>query len=356
MIQIARSNFYIECSAFERVREKLLSEPRDTRLDEVLGRWVRPSDRSLPLAFLGRTLRDLLRTPFQQLKETRGVGPKKIACMIELLERAAGTKSVAAGRAVVQTALELHRTEPVTVLSDASPIDASPTDAIWDQWREAVVAHGLTAQPLGRLVASLADLPRPMWHTTLGTYAGLTLEELGRLNTHGQRRLSAIFEIFSNLYELLGGQRSSGHLCVGVEPKFVRQLEDWIHQWSGSQQPLDAEEVERGFVAPLVVQLRIDGGDSLAEMALASAVASGGWRRAIVFGSTRSDLGRNWYYLDKIQAVITARWPDGAERVCEFAAALRERHPRSSGLELLRSASNIFFGLQRGQWLAIGTG
>ena len=92
MIQLAHSGFFIEHSAFERAAPKIAQRFSRRALAEYLGRWVRPNDRSLPMAFLGRTLDELVRTPFHKLQQTRGVGPKKIACLIELLERAAGVE------------------------------------------------------------------------------------------------------------------------------------------------------------------------------------------------------------------------------------------------------------------------
>src|SRR3954453_13681070 len=73
---------------YETLRTTLLSEPYASRLSRPLAFWALPSDRRLPTAFLGRTLRDLLSQPFEQLAATAGIGRKKLETFIKLLVRA----------------------------------------------------------------------------------------------------------------------------------------------------------------------------------------------------------------------------------------------------------------------------
>ncbi len=80
-------------SHFEGLRRMLLSDAYVDHLDKPLAYWALPTDRRLPLAFLGRTLRDLLGTPFVELSATPGIGRKKIASLVQLLARAANTLS-----------------------------------------------------------------------------------------------------------------------------------------------------------------------------------------------------------------------------------------------------------------------
>ena len=56
-----------------------------------LAYWALPTDRRLPLAFLGRTLEELLRAPFSELSNTPGVSKKKMCSFVKLLGRAANT-------------------------------------------------------------------------------------------------------------------------------------------------------------------------------------------------------------------------------------------------------------------------
>ena len=61
-------------SRFEGLRKILLSDGYTDHLDKPLAYWALPTDRRLPLAFLGRTLNDLLNTPFSELSATPGIG------------------------------------------------------------------------------------------------------------------------------------------------------------------------------------------------------------------------------------------------------------------------------------------
>ncbi len=73
---------------FHTVRKTLLQSRFNDRLDRPLAYWALPNDRRLPLAFLGRTLRNLLETPFEELAATPGIGQKKMGTLIKLLNRA----------------------------------------------------------------------------------------------------------------------------------------------------------------------------------------------------------------------------------------------------------------------------
>src|SRR5688500_5126482 len=77
---------------FETVRDKLLAEKPAHCLDRPLAFWTVPNDRRLPLAFMGRSIRNILTTPFEELFATAGVGQKKIAGLIELLNRVVTAK------------------------------------------------------------------------------------------------------------------------------------------------------------------------------------------------------------------------------------------------------------------------
>ncbi len=65
-------------SRFESLRKILLSQQYADHLKKPLAYWALPADRRLPLALLGRTLEDLLQTPFSELSNTPGIGQKKI--------------------------------------------------------------------------------------------------------------------------------------------------------------------------------------------------------------------------------------------------------------------------------------
>ena len=74
--------------SFQAVCKTLLQERFRDRLERPLVFWAMANDRRLPLAFLGRTVGDLVDTPFDELAATPGIGQKKIGTLIKLLTRA----------------------------------------------------------------------------------------------------------------------------------------------------------------------------------------------------------------------------------------------------------------------------
>ncbi len=62
---------------YERLREKLSEDTYAAHRQKPLAYWAMPTDRRLPLVFLGRTLESLLESPFSELISTPGIGKKK---------------------------------------------------------------------------------------------------------------------------------------------------------------------------------------------------------------------------------------------------------------------------------------
>src|SRR5262245_8683159 len=84
-------------SHYETLRQTLQAEQFESRLNRPLAFWALPSDRRLPTALLGRSLRDLLSQPFNQLAATAGIGHKKLETFIKLLVRATKEDAPGAG-------------------------------------------------------------------------------------------------------------------------------------------------------------------------------------------------------------------------------------------------------------------
>ena len=96
--KVTSAEDYKIVSSFQSVRKTLLDEKFADRLEKPLAYWAMPNDRRLPLAFLGRTIKDLLATPFEELSATPGIGQKKISSLVKLL--VACHQGSSAGRAV----------------------------------------------------------------------------------------------------------------------------------------------------------------------------------------------------------------------------------------------------------------
>ena len=139
-------------SRFEGLRQILLAEAYADHLHKPLAFWALPTDRRLPLAFLGRTLRDLLSMPFVELSGTPGIGRKKMAAFVQLLARAAKTDPAELPTEILNSPSDLPPHGHVADPADSNGFDPTNiSEVTWAQWRASVVRHGLTGENLGRL-------------------------------------------------------------------------------------------------------------------------------------------------------------------------------------------------------------
>src|SRR3989304_2654523 len=146
---------------FENFRKILLSEPYTEHLDRSLAYWALPADRCLPLAFLSRTLRELLNTPFAELAQTPGIGRKKLGSLIKLLARVANTGSAEPPVAVDDIQSEAETSSVADLDMESDQFDpALVSELQWRQWQTSVLRHGLNQEKLGRFAPSLQNMTR----------------------------------------------------------------------------------------------------------------------------------------------------------------------------------------------------
>src|SRR3954466_10204005 len=133
-------------SSFQSLRKQLLDDKFADRLEKPLAYWALPNDRRLPLAFLGRTIKDLLATPFEELSATPGIGQKKISSLVKLLSRATkdhppavpfGLTELNDGTRRPASPIEKPRRQPTTF--DPSIV----SEALWAQWQTTVIEQGI---------------------------------------------------------------------------------------------------------------------------------------------------------------------------------------------------------------------
>ena len=75
-------------SSFQTVSSQLKEGKYADRMEKPLAFWALPNDRRLPLALLGRSIKELIDTPFEEIAATPGIGQKKIGSLVKLLNRA----------------------------------------------------------------------------------------------------------------------------------------------------------------------------------------------------------------------------------------------------------------------------
>ncbi|MBX7164793.1 MAG: hypothetical protein K1X74_00470 [Pirellulales bacterium] len=332
-------------SNFERLRRVAAERESTGLLDKPLAFWVLPKDRRLPLAFMNRTVKDLLGTPFEDLYATPGVGQKKIRSLIGLLQRAVQEEPllepIAPAAPVAPAATEEQGAETF----DASAI----SESAWALWRQTVVRHDLGDEPLGRYATTLADLPKVVWQTPLSTYTGLSLAEIRDLKTHGEKRIAAVLEVFHNLYLFLGHVTPQATLAPRIVPQFVNRIENWLYGRTAHAELPTAETLRTQIIDPLLQQARIDLGDQVADLAARRLGVSGDELSvrdaAKELGLTRA---RVYQMLADLGAMMQVRWPEGHAVIRELATELVAGGQPHSQYESFLTFVELFFPQKRG--------
>jgi hypothetical protein len=293
---------------------------------------------------MGKTLRELLNVPFEQLFATPGIGQKKVKCLIDLLNRAASPHPPG----VVEPASGPATAQPISD-DGASHVDASlVSEALWVQWQQTVRESGLGGETLGRFAPSLQRLPRVIWNTPLDAYTALSLAQIRALKTHGEKRVQAVLEVFGSLHALLAGTQPQSHLSLRVVPRFVCKIDDWADAVVHRTVAVDAVAIRHAFVDPLMAQVEIDAGDQIARLAESRLRldGSGATVRQVArrMGLTRA---RVYQLLSDISAVMNVRWPDGHTIVHNLRETLHEQIKTRAELELFDAVVELFFPSKR---------
>ncbi len=339
---------------FENLRKILAAEEYRDHRAKPLAYWALPTDRRLPLAFLGRTLDDLLDTPFAELSETPGIGQKKICSFVQLLARAAKTDPAELPLGAVDLP-EIHSVAGSNGhRANGNGFDpASVSDVVWSQWRASVIKHKLGKETLGRLAPSLENMTRVIWNTSLGAYTNLTLSEIGSMKTHGEKRLRAILEVFHSVHVLVSNMGSRDHLVVRIMPQLIDRVQQWIETALQTPGVPGEEEIFENFTGPLLRQVRIDATQqiaSLAENRLGIGCPNTSVRQAArTMGLTRA---RVYQLLNEINDIMTVRWPNGRHQVYELRDKFQTESAQMSNPPDLRqfyAAIELFYpGSRRG--------
>jgi hypothetical protein len=303
---------------FEGLRNMLLSEPYSQHLDKCLAYWALPTDRRLPLAFLGRTLRDLLTTPFAQLAATPGIGQKKMTSFVQLLARVANTDPGHLPAA--------EPTAPPAGISSAAPDQCDPvniSELSWAEWRASVVRHGLGGEALGRFAPSLQDMTRVIWNTPLGEYTSSTLAEIRAMRTHGEKRVTAILRVFHAAHTLVAGMGTTDHLVVRIVPRLIDNVERWTGRMLQRPGIPDGEAIRENFIEPLLEQVRIDASRQVVTLAENRLGLDGPLmsvrQAARSLGLTRA---RVYQLLNEVNDIMMVRWPTGRHQTHELREKL----------------------------------
>jgi hypothetical protein len=311
-------------SDFQALRKILLSSAYRTCLEKPLAFWVLPTDRRLPLAFLTRSLGDLLGTPYEELSKTPGVGGKKMTALVKLLARAADTDprempdvaAVAFARFVGEGRKSANKAKN----SERDRFDPKEvSEALWSRWRESVILHGLGGEKLGRFTPSLQNVTKVIWETPLAQFAQYTLDELRSMKSYGDKRIRAVLEVFHGLHSILAGLGPQPYLTVRIVPRAIDRIETWVGRTLQTAGIPSDEELLENFVRPLLEQIDIDASPQI--LALAQSRLGIGVPMCSVRQAARSmslTRARVYQLLNEINDIMNVRWPLGRHQVHEL--------------------------------------
>jgi hypothetical protein len=326
-------------TAYCQLRDLLLSAEHAEKLDQPLAHWALQSDRGLPLAFLSDALGELLKRPFEVLMSTSGVGQRKMASLMKLLERAEAGLPVAK---VEEAALATS--DPSTFVADSDLEPSNVSEAHWAAWCETIREHNLGEETLGRLAPTLQNLPTVIWNTPLSFYAERSLSDIRSMKTHGEKRVRAVVEVFGLVQRAVGGMVPQNSIAVRLSPNFVRPLELWLMAVLGDGPAPTLAEIRAQLAQPLIDQIKLDLGKAVGQLS-AERLGLNGPPVSVRDQANNMDLTRARVYqlLEDCTKVLRVRWPEG-----EWLLAALEQKSRASraGVEvakLLAALRDLFF-------------
>ncbi|QDT70410.1 hypothetical protein MalM25_33580 [Planctomycetes bacterium MalM25] len=323
---------------YERLRRALISGPDDGRLDQPLSYWVRPTDRRLPIAFLDRPIRELIEEPLGQLMSTQGVGQKKILGFFDLLRRVIKAESP---HTPFGMTTETLTTDPAA-RRGVGVATADVSEAVWSEWCEAIVRAGFDQHPLGRVAPSLQPLPTVIWNKPLGEYTALSLSEIRSLKTHGEKRVGAILEVFGAVYEAVSTAALHEDLQLDLTARFVPRVSRWVQQHAPRPHRLSWAGVADQVAQPLVEQIEIDRGVSVASL-VSQRLGLEGETPSVKAQAERMQVTRARVYqlLEDCAGVLNVRWPEGRWLLEPLAARPGETDPEAMGL--IHALRSLFY-------------
>jgi hypothetical protein len=215
------------------------------------------------------------------------------------------------------------------------------------------VRHGLSSENLGRFSPSLQNMTRAIWNTPLGAYTSSTLAEIRAMRTHGEKRVSAIIEVFHAVGTLVGGMGTQEHLVVRIVPRRIDGVERWVGQALQRAGVPSAQEIFENYIGPLLEQVRTDAPRQVAALA-ENRLGVGGPMTSVrqaarLMGLTRA---RVYQLLNEINDIMMVRWPMGRHQSHELREKFRAEAGEADGqgdLGQFYAAVELFYpGSRRG--------
>ena len=330
-------------SSFDEVRRILLDDKYNERLEKPLAYWALPNDRRLPLAFLGRTLRELLTADYSDLSNTSGIGQKKMGSLVKLLHRATQDNPPAMPFGISELSKEVQEageSRKRTEKFDPSIV----SEALWEVWKDSVVSHRLGHEKLGRLAPSLQSLPTVIWNTPLSQYLNYSVQEIRQLKTHGEKRVRVVLEIFFVVHQILENATQAGHLAHRLIPSFVPPIEAWLNRMIAGDRLPERQEIIDCLTVPILKQIDTDAGPTVFQLA-EGRLGIGSEPQSVRTQSRKMAVTRARVYqlLDECAKVMEVRWPDGERLLQLLIEKCKRENAIPSDLGLLMATRELFY-------------
>ncbi|MBI2480641.1 MAG: hypothetical protein HYV60_19055, partial [Planctomycetia bacterium] len=227
------------------------------------------------------------------------------------------------------------------------------SQVMWAEWQETVRRHHLESESLGRLAPSLQSLPTVIWSKPLGEYLRYTIDELRSLKTHGDKRVTAVLEVFHVVHALLADSARSTRVLAQLTPAFVPPIEHWLHSVLSSDELHSVQDVRQHLVLPLLNQIERDAGETVHRLAAGrlgiEAFPEGVRDQSLELGVTRA---RIYQLLDTCGDVMRVRWPAGRWMFKLLIQKIQSRASDAESLDLLESLQRLLYPTRRAHTVA----
>jgi len=321
-----------------------LQSPAYTRhLEKRLGFWVRPSDKRLPIALLGRPVGEILEMSLEELLRFPSIGEKKFGALVSLLTRIAGTPEAKLPSIGSSSIIQSEESERVVSERHWNLV----SEFEWSDWQRVVREQGLEHEKIGRLCNSLNEIPRVLWNKTLRTYCRVSLDELRAMKTHGERRIHAILRLFHDIFEIASKFNDVPRLRVRMSLRWIDEVQSWMSEVLQRPSFPSRDELLRHFIQPCLAQLRVDATDGVIQLAEAR-LGLKGPITSVRQVAKEMNLARARVYqlLGQINEIMSVRWPEGGSLVYR----LRDKciyemidRPANDSHEIFMAAAELLF-------------
>ncbi len=337
---ISSNRFVPLVQRFEAACTQLRSDHCNAQRDQKLVHWVLPKDLCVPNALLGKSLAELIKTPFDNFIRIRGFGGRKIETLVQLLERAVQHDRPPRGLGVLPPAVKNGGAPGRPLPFDPDQV----SEAVWKQWKATIREYEFEGEPLGRFAQSLQELPKVAWAQSLGFYLSRSLAEIRDLRAHGEKRVHAILGVFHTLHDCLKRFPHDCHLNIRLEPRLIGAVEHWCQAAILNPLAIDHHEILRGLATPLMKQLEIDASPDVLSLVLGRLGIEQSPRtvrgQARELGVTRA---RVYQMLDEASRIMQVRWRAGDKLLRILPTHLQQNEANQEAVSFALRMRDLFY-------------